>query len=108
MSVISQGGHKVVFWLGAGASHNALPIVNEMPVAFLGQAQHIDEQMFNRGLADFKRYTAYLKKMADWSWRYGSIDTYARSLFLLKREKELAELKLHLSMFFMLSQVISP
>jgi hypothetical protein len=37
--MIKEDGIKVVYWLGAGASYNALPIIGEMADAF--RSQHI-------------------------------------------------------------------
>lgn len=103
---------KVVYWLGAGASAKALPVVGEMPTAFRMQAERITQAMADDLKSKLPEdallsYVSYLHKMTRWAVQYGTIDTYARALFLLgRREDELAELKLHLSMYFMLEQLL--
>lgn len=111
--MIDPKGSKVVYWVGAGASFQSLPIVSEMPAAFRDQGDQLEHGFtlpLKKELSDngLKRYRAYLEKMARWSKQFGSIDTYARALFLLgkKRERELAELKLHIALYFLLAQVL--
>lgn len=111
--MIEPNGSKVVYWIGAGASYQSLPIVREMPAAFTDQANQLKyyhdiavvDYLRSKGL---ERYQKYLNDMGRWSRQFGSIDTYARALFLLgeKREKQLAELKLHIAMYFLLAQAL--
>lgn len=81
-----------------------------MPSAFRQQPVWINATCDNGGtLEGLSRYQEVMTKLANEAERYGSIDTYARSLALLgnRRERELAELKLHLAMFFLLEQAIA-
>lgn len=102
----SQGKH-VVYWIGAGASAQALPVVNEMPAAFRSQQVWVRNLMKDRLEAYFfKDYVEKLYAYALLCERFGTIDTYARSLFILKKREELSELKLHLALFFLLEQAV--
>lgn len=106
-----EGKKKVVYWLGAGASAHALPVVTEMPAAFRTLAHRIVDgvdpvvRQFPK-TKEMERFSAYLNNMAEWSEQFGTIDTYARSLFLRKERELLAELKLHLGMYFLLEQAL--
>ncbi len=103
--MISANGKKVVYLLGAGASFQALPIVGEMPIAFREQWKWIQKQCPDDATAPARQgYKQKLFELADAADRYGTIDTYARSLYLLKDSDALASLKLHLTMFFLLEQ----
>lgn len=109
--MINSNARKVAYWIGAGASARALPVVGQMPFAFQEQARALyphGNDSFRIRLVEFEaeRYWKYLFKMADWSKEYGTIDTYARSLYLLKKDRELAELKMYLGMFFILNQAL--
>jgi hypothetical protein len=107
--MLSEKGPRVVYWLGAGASANALPTVKAMPQALSHQADQIrriygpDDQIRD----ELNAYEKKLKELAALSISYGSLDTYARSLYLHEdKADELAELKLHLSMYFILAPVV--
>lgn len=106
--MISSEGPKVVYWLGAGASRHALPIVNDMPAAFEAQAKFIELVKFDPPInrEHIKHYSGYLQRMARWAKQFGTIDTYARSLYLLGQNEALAQLKLHLSLYFTIEQAL--
>jgi len=110
--MIAPDGDRVVYWIGASASWNALPVVEEMAPALEAQASYLQQgsgmPQCRHAIRQFglKGYLTYLRRMASWSREYGTIDTYARSLFLLDRTKELAVLKLHIAMYFILEQVL--
>lgn len=108
--MISEEGPRIVYWLGAGASANSLPVVGEMPAAFRTQRLLLKHELGQDGAFvrehDGQRYGEYLERMAQWSIEYGTIDIYARSLYLMNKSYELAELKFHLGMFFLLVQAL--
>lgn len=105
--MIATNFTKVVYWLGAGASCQALPIVGEMPNAFRNQPYWVlNVYPKAQGAPWFNRYREQMGKYAVAAEKYGTIDTYARSLFLLKKHDELADLKLHLSMYFLIEQAV--
>lgn len=105
--MIAESFTKVVYWLGAGASCQALPIVGEMPNAFRNQPDWVVSIYHQaQGAPWFNLYRERMKKYAVAAEKYGTIDTYARSLFLLKKHEELDDLKLHLAMFFLIEQAV--
>jgi hypothetical protein len=108
--MLSDCGVQIVYWLGAGASAKALPVVSEMPEALRTQCRriaHVADGGINYPDA-LRRYDAKLHNLAELSIAYGSLDTYARSLYLLEKRELLADLKLHLSLFFYLETLILP
>ncbi|MBK9174911.1 MAG: hypothetical protein IPM46_00960 [Flavobacteriales bacterium] len=54
---------------------------------------------------DFDAYKDGLDKLAYYAERFGTVDTYAKALHLQGDNEKLSELKLHLSLYFMLEQV---
>lgn len=110
--MLTPEGKNVVYLIGAGASARALPTVKEMPSALLTHSTCVERRFSKEygGEVDIRyarRYKDFMNRMAKWSKEYGTIDTYARSLFLLNRTHELNELKLHLSMYFMLEEAMT-
>ena len=101
-----QGKRKVVYWLGAGASRFALPVVEEMPQAF---DHHIGwlRRKYITTLAklDFEGYATQIKQLAYYASRFGTVDTYAKALGLQNDQDGLASLKLHMSLYFLLEQL---
>ena len=105
--MIKPEGKNVAYLLGAGASCQALPIVGEMPAAFRSQAQWIlSIYPEAQGQSWFNHYREKMTTYASAAEKYGTIDTYARSLYLLKKYEEFAALKLHLAMYFLLEQAV--
>lgn len=107
--MLNETGANVVYWFGAGASANALPTVKLMPDALKYQAEKLrravgGDSEVKKEIADYEKE---LRRLAELSIAYGTLDTYARSLYLQpNRQKELASLKLHLSMFFVLEPLV--
>lgn len=92
---------KILYWLGAGASAQALPIVSEMPAAFHNHVAWVANM-----IGPQVEYETYLKQLARDIVPYGTVDTYARALFLQGNNTDrLDELKLHLSYYFMIEQL---
>lgn len=108
--MLSEKGQRVVYWLGAGASAMALPTVNLMPEALMAQADQI-RRIHGANLTfpnELDSYEKHLRGLAEISVHYGTLDTYARSLYLQpNKEQELASLKLHLSLFFVLAPIVT-
>ncbi|MBL7981546.1 MAG: hypothetical protein JNL52_07015 [Flavobacteriales bacterium] len=108
--MLPKDGPKVVYLLGAGASANALPIVSLMPDALRAQVPRLRLYFSDRPEVSnaLSKYEMELNNLARLSIDYGTLDTYARSLFLLgSKSAELASLKLHLSMFFLLEPFLA-
>lgn len=100
----------MVYWFGAGASAQALPVVGELPDALRDQVHRIRRLLkhpeeIGEELALYERE---LHNLADLAVVYGTLDTYARALYLGgDPQNELAALKLNLSMFFILEPFLA-
>lgn len=113
--------NKIVYLIGAGASANALPVVNALPNKMLEMAQHLEErqseineeEITDRVTSELSRKKHLLniisgiKSLAELSSKSASIDTLAKKYFLKGNTKELNDLKLHLSTYFNLEQAKS-
>lgn len=106
---------KVTYLFGAGASANALPIVNNIPqklnelIDFLQSAQYRlkGNRFSGKDLTD-KTAEEYQREMInDLKWlkqnadEHASVDTFAKKLYLKKEMKQLKKLKHSLSLFLM-------
>ncbi len=97
---------KITYLLGAGASYNAIPIVKELNSAFNIIASKVQETNFTVGTNadknDFEKakedFIKLLKEAAQKGEAFGSIDTYARKLFL-KDDSHLAKIKAAITLF---------
>ena len=94
---------NVTYLLGAGASYHALPIVKELSAQIYYWAELIASSDMDIKLKQ-KQYERF-RKYAYYHNSYGTIDTYARSLYLQgNKASELSDLKMFLSQFFLLEQ----
>lgn len=100
---------KVTYFLGAGASYNAIPIVGELDRAFktlhglsLNVSSEIKKLKLHNQLSNFQ---AHMNTGATASKVFGTIDTYAKHLWLTN-ESDLKALKESLSFFFTVWQEI--
>ena len=91
---------NITYILGAGASHGALPIVNEMDAAVASQLTWLERLKSEGKIVFDDSYWSHMNFFAARAKEYGTFDTYARSLYLLDEKDELKLLKLHLSFFF--------
>ena len=109
----STEGLKVTYFLGAGASYNALPIWANQgrsmvllagEILFMIQGQSTDEfkRDFQKVYGNKKLISFFekLKEFGELALQYGSIDIYARRLYLLNKKEELNILKHTLSVYF--------
>lgn len=112
--------NKITYLFGAGASKNALPIVNEIPdriedlVNFLirDDLKLGDDSKFNlldaRVEKSKREYQIEMITTLEWLMkeckRHASIDTYAKKLFLKRDNRTLKKLKIALSIFFVFEQ----
>lgn len=94
---------KTTYFLGAGASYNAIPIVGELERAFdqlNSQSKDLLSDFRELGLASqFLNFQAHMQTGARASRMFGTIDTYAKHLWLTN-EYDLKALKESLSFFF--------
>lgn len=112
--------NKVTYLFGAGASHNALPIVEEIPhrindlINFLEQdkLRLDDKTTFNNALLDKTKskrdyqieMVESLKWMMERSSKHASIDTFAKKLYIKEKYPEIEKLKIAISIFFIFEQ----
>ncbi|MBI9038283.1 MAG: hypothetical protein JEY97_09140 [Bacteroidales bacterium] len=103
---------NITYLLGAGASYNACPILNEQGEKMIELAQTCPDfrnekfikkpENFDSNLDKVLWYIGYFGKKAK---ELGTIDTYARKLYLNNSFPELEELKIAVSLFFTVWQL---
>ncbi|WP_291131902.1 hypothetical protein [Flavobacterium sp. UBA7682] len=109
---------KITYLFGAGASCEALPIVNQIPKRLDGLIEKIKKNEF-----EFTNQETYneinkskilelivedLRWLRDSTENHASIDTLAKKLYLKEKRSELNKLKSALSIFLILEQIINP
>lgn len=118
MDPYATSNTKVTYYLGAGASAQALPIVNKIRIddhtevkgmadCFLELSDELEGlKELNENNISFRDIKVQsLRELAQKSVEFGTIDTYAKYLYLLDKEK-LLELKKTLIFFFLTEQLI--
>jgi hypothetical protein len=113
---------KIVYLFGAGASKNALPLVNEIPGRLNNLIERLksselsleSDKYFGKSRLLTKTVQNYQSEMIDsLNWllleckRHASVDTLAKKLFIKKERQNLRRLKLALSLFFVCEQTIN-
>ncbi len=106
---------KIVYYLGAGASYNSVPIQEKLGFYMEEVANHISVTISDIAIVHQAKYRRLksqnvpLIKIAEnlrlfgrKAIEYGSLDIYARRLYLLGLNSELNSLKFTLSTFFVL------
>lgn len=109
---------NVTYYLGAGASAEALPIVNKIKIndetEIKGMAdcfKDLSEELKSlEGIEDenipmLSQLISSLDELSEKSIEFGTIDTYAKFLFLCDSNK-LADLKISVIFFFLSEQII--
>ena len=113
--------NKVVYLFGAGASRNALPIINEIParlnvlVEKLQLPEYLlDDKPVNHlgiDLPSLKKCQDSIIESLKWlhkeSKNHASIDTFAKKLFVKNKTADLNRLKNALSIFFICEQALN-
>lgn len=115
--------NKIAYLFGAGASRNALPIVNEIPSRLKSlidllnseKLQLSEEEKFTDiGLKNIESKIVYQKELiTDLEWlleessKHASVDTFAKKLTIKREHKKLNRLKVALSIFFIFEQTIN-
>lgn len=114
--------NKVVYLLGAGASANALPVVNALPERMRKMADYLDQRIseinenesVERATTELSRkkhcqnLITGLRSLAEEAQKSASIDTLAKKHYLRKGLEELKRLKLLLCTYFSLEQANTP
>ncbi|HRH10997.1 MAG TPA: hypothetical protein PLU73_05760 [Bacteroidia bacterium] len=107
----SPNKFNITYLFGAGASAMAVPTVTQFKGALI-EFDHIVEsrlsQLEARETSETKgatgKFRKNLKRMLSAIDKYGTLDTYARMLFLQDRDQELSDLKLALGIIFVMWQ----
>lgn len=112
---------NITYLFGAGASRNALPIVNEMPTRIGEFIKKIADPVFELSDKEFffnsepssikktiqMEFIDGLKWLEDECCNHASIDTFAKKLFLKKKNEELQKLKATLSAYLTFEQILN-
>lgn len=114
---------KVTYLFGAGASRHALPIVSEIPGRIFSIIKKLENKDLELDSSDtfldlnFKNPKSKrdyqlemiesLKWLMDGSQNHASVDTFAKKLYLKQSYDLLKKLKISLSIFFILEQVLN-
>jgi len=115
--------NKITYLFGAGASRNALPIINEIPDRLNKLIHLIEGEEFNlddslpfddfhlsppKTQRDSQRdLISSLKWLLQESKNHASVDTLAKKLFIKNQKNHLRKLKIALSVFFILEQTLN-
>ena len=115
--------NKITYLFGAGASKNALPIVSEVPdrintlIDFLNKKENLLsnlEEFENLKLSNKKtkrEFQIELVEKLEWllleSKNHASVDTFAKKLTIKRDYKQLEQLKIVLSVFFVFEQALN-
>jgi hypothetical protein len=103
---------KITYLFGAGASYNSVPIWDKQGETMILIGESIEYFVRNEDLRKSKKYIDLYnnqviinlgKKLIEYGYKaieFGTLDIYARSLFLLNKNEELNSLKYHLSVYF--------
>lgn len=97
---------NITYYLGAGASRNAIPIWKEQSEAMISLANtHLGHDRFKTeknsdGITDEQKMLWDIGYFGFQGERFGTVDTYAKKLVLNNSETELNRLKLSVSSFF--------
>lgn len=89
--------NKITYLLGAGASFNAVPIWNEQGLTMQEMGFRLKTKFKNS--RQLRPIFEAMEKYGKYALEYGTIDIYARKLFLNNKPEELNQLKLVLSLY---------
>ena len=104
-------GKKITYLFGAGASYNAVPILNSLSTSMIKTGEYLganSQQLFGGRkpgeddllLENFRLFSVDLIRLGNKAKEYGTLDTYAKKLFLNAENEELKKLKFLVSIFF--------
>lgn len=114
---------KIVYLFGAGASAQALPVVNKMPASLNQLINDLLKPEFRRlnfekfgsikGLEGISPSDLYNEIISDFRWlldnmqNHASVDTFAKKLYIKDNFDDLRRLKISLTAFFVIKQLIN-
>ena len=102
---------NITYLLGAGASYYACPILSELGNKMIEMSEIYFKLKNNGAFSHNKNISSMdnsykdMKKFGEKAKLFGTIDTYARNLYLNNNKSELSELKLTVSLFFTIWQL---
>jgi hypothetical protein len=100
-------GDIFCYFLGAGASRNALPIVSEIPDKLKAFVDRLEEWSVKTG-AHSKPLSDAAKWLVEETESHATIDTFAKKLFIRNAHADLKKLKAVTSCFFVYEQSQKP
>ncbi|GAL00988.1 hypothetical protein JCM19314_214 [Nonlabens ulvanivorans] len=106
---------KITYLFGAGASYNAVPILNSLSDLMIKSGSylkisapqifgHIKNPIDRNGFNNFIKFAENLINLGENAREYGTLDTYAKKLHLNSEVEELKKLKFLVSIFFTIWQ----
>lgn len=106
---------KITYLFGAGASYNAVPILNSLSDLMIKSGSylkisapqifgHIHNPIDRNGFNNFMKFAENLINLGENARDYGTLDTYAKKLHLNSEVEELKKLKFLVSIFFTIWQ----
>ncbi len=112
---------NITYLFGAGASRNALPIVEEIPTRLKGvidllnsdNCKLLDSEYYDIFNVKINKRKAQTELVSDLEWlytesiRHASIDTLAKKLYVKRQENELKRLKAAFSVFLIFEQTLN-
>lgn len=112
---------NITYLFGAGASREALPIVNEIPSRLkfvielleaneikISHSETIDDVPGKTQLELLEQLIEDLKWVLEKSENHASVDTFAKKLYIKSQWRELKRLKLAFSIYLIIEQTINP
>lgn len=99
---MTKNNKYLTFYLGAGASFNAVPIVNEFPLRLQYFADYLSEKPETYKDEPFVKSLLELKSKIE---QHSTFDVYAKKLFLQKKYDELNKFKFLISVFLTFEQI---
>lgn len=102
---------NITYLLGAGASYNACPILSEQGEKMI-ELSNIYFNLKDEGAITVNENSSFMDKsykdmkfFGEKAKLFGTIDTYAKNLYLNENKSELSKLKLTISLFFTIWQL---
>lgn len=109
---------SLLYYLGAGASVQALPLADGLPTCLSDLANALDEESRKRLSSDRdkaplwggarERLCEALRWLASEASRHATVDTFAKKLFFRGNRKDLKKLKSALSAYLLIEQARKP
>lgn len=100
---------KIVYYFDAGASADAVPIVDKIPIkinALVESLKAFLDKLDPDRVTALQEIIGLLNDLSEKSSKHASVDTLAKKLYITRKQKELNNLKKSLSLFFILQQII--